>query len=61
MGQAVFEAHPGPKTYVQFPGSGHSDVAASLVVPHITRFVDEVLEAEASVEHHAQLVESAGA
>jgi pimeloyl-ACP methyl ester carboxylesterase len=61
MGQAVFEAHPGPKSYVQFPGSGHSDVAASLVVPHITRFVDEVLEAEASVEHHAQLVESAGA
>ena len=43
MGQRVFEAHPGPRTYVQFPGSGHSDVSASLVVPHITRFIDEVL------------------
>ena len=43
MGQRVFEAHLGPRTYVQFPGSGHSDVSASLVVPHITRFIDEVL------------------
>lgn len=43
MGRQVFEAAPGPKRYVSFPGSGHSDVAASLVVPHITQFVDDVL------------------
>jgi fermentation-respiration switch protein FrsA (DUF1100 family) len=43
MGQQVFEAAPGPKRYVSFPGSGHSDVAASLVVPHITQLIDDVL------------------
>jgi fermentation-respiration switch protein FrsA (DUF1100 family) len=47
MGQQVFEAHSGPKRYVQFPGSGHSDVSADLVVPHITQFMDEVLAAGA--------------
>lgn len=45
MGRQVFEAAPGPKRYVSFPGSGHSDVAASLVVPHITKFIDDVLNA----------------
>lgn len=43
MGQELFEAAPGPKRYVMFPDAGHSDVAASLVVPHITQFVDDVL------------------
>jgi hypothetical protein len=43
MGQQVFEAAPGPKRYVSFPGAGHSDIAASLVVPHITQFIDDVL------------------
>jgi len=43
MGQHVFAAHPGPKMYVQFPGAGHSDVSANLVVPPITQFVDDVL------------------
>ena len=43
MGQQVFEAAPGPKRYVSFPGSGHSDIAASLVVPHITQLIDDVL------------------
>ena len=43
MGQQVFEAHGGDKRYVQFPGSGHSDVTANLVVPPITQFMDEVL------------------
>jgi pimeloyl-ACP methyl ester carboxylesterase len=65
MGQRVFEAHPGPKMYVQFPGSGHSDVAAGLVVPHITQFIDDVLAgrmaapAGAGPEH--ELAQSAGA
>jgi pimeloyl-ACP methyl ester carboxylesterase len=43
MGQRVFEAAPGPKRYVAFPDSGHSDIAASLVVPHITQLIDDVL------------------
>jgi len=43
MGRRVFEAAPGPKRYVAFPRGGHSDIAASLVVPHITQFVDDVL------------------
>ena len=43
MGQQVFAAHPGPKMYVQFPGAGHSDIAAELVVPPITQFIDDVL------------------
>ena len=43
MGQEVFEAAPGPKRYVMFPAAGHSDVAADLVVPPITQFVDDVL------------------
>ncbi len=41
MGQRVFEASPSAhKTYVQFPGSGHADIAADLVVPPITQFMD---------------------
>jgi fermentation-respiration switch protein FrsA (DUF1100 family) len=43
MGQRVFEAAPEPKTYVSFPNSGHSDAAGGLVVPSITRFIDETL------------------
>jgi fermentation-respiration switch protein FrsA (DUF1100 family) len=43
MGQRIFEAAPDPKMYVQFPGSGHSDISAGLVVPPITQFIDEVL------------------
>ena len=43
MGQQIFEAARGPKRYVSFPGSGHSDIAASLVVPHITQLIDDVL------------------
>ncbi len=43
MGQQVFEAAPDPKMYVTFPQSGHSDIAAHLVVPPITRFIDETL------------------
>jgi fermentation-respiration switch protein FrsA (DUF1100 family) len=43
MGQEIFARHPGPKRYAQFPGAAHSDIAASLVVPHITQFIDDVL------------------
>lgn len=43
MGQQVFEAAPEPKTYVRFPNSGHSDISANLVVPPITRFIDQTL------------------
>ena len=43
MGQQIFEAAPGPKRYVAFPNSGHSDVSPDLVVPPITQFVDDVL------------------
>ncbi len=43
MGQQVFEAAPGPKMYVAFPDSGHSDIDPALVVPPITQFIDEVL------------------
>jgi pimeloyl-ACP methyl ester carboxylesterase len=43
LGQQVFEAAPEPKMYVSFPGSGHSDVGAHLVVPPITQFMDDVL------------------
>jgi len=43
MGQQIFEAAPGPKRYVAFPNSGHSDISADLVVPPITQFVDDVL------------------
>jgi fermentation-respiration switch protein FrsA (DUF1100 family) len=43
MGQQVFEAAPEPKMYVQFPGGGHSDIAADLVVPPITTFIDQTL------------------
>jgi len=43
MGQRVFEAAPGPKMYVTFPNSGHSDISADLVVPAITQFMDSVL------------------
>jgi fermentation-respiration switch protein FrsA (DUF1100 family) len=43
MGQKIFEAAPEPKTYVAFPGGGHSDIGAHLVVPPITRFIDGVM------------------
>ena len=36
MGQQVFEAAPGPKRYVAFPNSGHSDISPDLGVPPIT-------------------------
>jgi pimeloyl-ACP methyl ester carboxylesterase len=61
MGQRVFEAHPGPKTYVQFAGAGHSDVSASLVVPPITRFVDQVLnDADPGSREKFEVAETAG-
>lgn len=44
MGQQIFKAAPGPKRYVMFPAKGHSDVDADLVVPHITQFIDDVLD-----------------
>jgi hypothetical protein len=44
MGQQVFAAAPEPKTYVQFPASGHSDISAGLVVPPITQFIQRTLE-----------------
>ena len=43
MGQQIFQAAPEPKTYVQFPNSGHSDINANLVVPSITQFIDKTL------------------
>jgi|CXWL01.1.fsa_nt_gi fermentation-respiration switch protein FrsA (DUF1100 family) len=43
MGREIFEAASGPKRYVTFPDAGHSDISADLVVPPITRFVDDVL------------------
>jgi pimeloyl-ACP methyl ester carboxylesterase len=43
MGQHVFEAAPGPKRYVAFPNSGHSDISPHLVIPPITQFIDDVL------------------
>ncbi len=43
MGQAIFEAAPGPKTYVSFPNGGHHDIANHLVVPAVRSFVDRVL------------------
>lgn len=48
MGQAIFEAAPEPKRYVQFPNSGHSDISADLVVPPITQFIDDVLARRAA-------------
>lgn len=47
MGQAIYEAAPEPKRYVQFPKSGHSDISAELVVPPITQFIDDVLSRRA--------------
>jgi hypothetical protein len=43
MGRRIFEAAPEPKRYVMFPNSGHSDISADLVVPHITQFIDDTL------------------
>jgi hypothetical protein len=43
MGKRVFDAAPEPKRYVTFPKSGHSDISADLVVPHITQFIDDTL------------------
>jgi fermentation-respiration switch protein FrsA (DUF1100 family) len=43
MGKRVFDAAPEPKRYVTFPNGGHSDIAADLVVPHITQFIDDTL------------------
>ncbi len=42
MGRQIFEAASGPKRYAVFPAAGHSDISADLVVPHITRFVQDV-------------------
>lgn len=50
MGQAIFEAAPEPKRYVQLPNSGHSDISADLVVPPITQFIDDVLARRAGAE-----------
>lgn len=48
MGQQIFEAAPVEhKMYVQFPNSGHSDIATDLVVPAIRQFVDETLAHQA--------------
>ena len=43
MGRRIFAAAPEPKRYVMFPGAGHSDVATELVVPAVSRFVDDVV------------------
>lgn len=43
MGQRIFEAAPEPKTYVQFPNGGHTDINTELVVPAITQFIAETL------------------
>lgn len=43
MGKQVFDAAPEPKTYVSFPGGSHSDIGAHLVVPPITRFIEQAL------------------
>jgi uncharacterized protein len=43
MGKRIFDAAPEPKRYAPFPNSGHSDIAAELVVPHITQFIDDTL------------------
>jgi pimeloyl-ACP methyl ester carboxylesterase len=48
MGQQIFEAAPEPKTYVQFPDSGHSDISADLVVPPITSFIDRTVARQTS-------------
>ena len=44
MGQRIFEAAPEPRTYVSFPGGGHSDISTELVVPAIRQFIDGVIE-----------------
>jgi pimeloyl-ACP methyl ester carboxylesterase len=49
MGKRVFDAAPGPKRYATFPNSGHSDISAGLVVPHITQFIDDTLGRTAPV------------
>jgi pimeloyl-ACP methyl ester carboxylesterase len=54
MGQQIFEAAPGPKRYVSFPGSGHSDIAANLVVPHITQLIDDVLAGTLQAEQQRE-------
>jgi fermentation-respiration switch protein FrsA (DUF1100 family) len=43
MGRRIFDAAPEPKTYVSFPGGGHSDISSEMVVPAITQFIDGVL------------------
>jgi fermentation-respiration switch protein FrsA (DUF1100 family) len=43
MGQRIFQAALEPKTYVSFASGGHSDIAAGLVVPAITGFIDSIL------------------
>ncbi len=43
MGRRIFEAAPEPKRYVSFPGAGHSDLATEMLVPAISRFVDDVI------------------
>jgi len=48
MGQQVFEAAPEPKTYVSFPGYGHSEIANEMVVPAVRGFVDRVLGRQAA-------------
>lgn len=48
MGKRIFDAAPEPKRYVTFLNCGHSDIAASLVVPPITQFIDDVLGESAS-------------
>ena len=59
MGRRIFDAAPGPKTYVSFPDSGHSDIGAHLVVPPITRFIAEVL-GETAGDHVAALSAQSG-
>jgi fermentation-respiration switch protein FrsA (DUF1100 family) len=54
MGRQVFEAAPEPKTYVQFPDSGHSDISADLVVPPITSFIDRALGRGPAPLHSAE-------
>ena len=52
MGKQIFEAAAEPKTYVQFPDSGHSDISADLVVPPITSFIRRSLARQLSTPLH---------
>ncbi|MBF6600982.1 MAG: alpha/beta hydrolase [Dehalococcoidia bacterium] len=60
MGREVFDAAPQPKTFVQFPETGHKDIANHLVVPAIRSFVRSVL-GDAAFAARADAAPDAGA